>query len=105
MIRIDTVAETLRSIVELMVRAPNYVRVTTETLTDTVGRPVTSFDIDVHETDRGRLIGRCGANIRALRVLLNSAAYVSGARYRVSCNCGATIGQRETRISANNSNS
>ena len=53
MIRIDAVAEILRSIVELMVKAPNCVRVTTETLRDTVGRAVTSFDIDVHETDRG----------------------------------------------------
>jgi predicted RNA-binding protein YlqC (UPF0109 family) len=105
MIRIDTVAETIRSIVELMVKAPKCVRVTTETSRDTVGRPVTSFDIDVHETDRGRLIGRCGANIRALRVLLNSAAYVSGARYRVSCNSGAAAGQHQPRISAHSSNS
>ena len=106
MIRIDTVAETLRSVVELMVKAPKCVRVTTETSRDAVGRAVTSFDIDVHETDRGRLIGRCGANMRALRVLLNSAAYVSGTRYRVSCNSGETTGQRKPRmISANNSNS
>ena len=105
MIRIDTVAETLRSIVELMVKAPKCVRVTTETSRDTVGRPVTSFDIDVDETDRGRLIGRCGANMRALRVLLNSAAYVSGTRYRVSCNSGASAGQHKPRISANKANS
>ena len=105
MIRIDTVAETLRSIVELMVKAPKCVRVTTETSRDTVGRSVTSFDIDVDETDRGRLMGRCGANMRALRVLLNSAAYVSGTRYRVSCSSGAAAGQHKARISANNSNS
>ena len=67
MIRIDAVAETLRSIVELMVKAPKRVRVTTETSRDTVGRSVTSFDIDVDETDRGRLIGRSGANMRAPR--------------------------------------
>ena len=105
MIRIDAVAEILRSIVELMVKAPMCVRVTTETSRDTVGRPVTSFDIDVHEADRGRLIGRCGANMRALRVLLNSAAYVSGARYRVSCSSASITGQRERKIPANNSNS
>lgn len=89
MIHVDTVAGTIKAIVEIMVRIPNCVRVTTQTSNDTGGRQVTSFEIDVHESDRGRLIGRCGANIRALRVLLNSAAYVYGTRYRVSCSDGS----------------
>jgi len=89
MIQVDTVAGTIKAMVEIMVRIPNCVRVTTQTSSDTVGRQVTSFEIDVHESDRGRLIGRCGANMRALRVLLNSAAYVCGTRYRVSCNDGS----------------
>jgi predicted RNA-binding protein YlqC (UPF0109 family) len=105
MILIDTVAETLRSVVELMVKAPKCVRVTTETSRDTVGRALTSFDIDTHETHRGRLIGRCGANMRALRVLLNSAAYVSGTRCQVSCSSGETTGRHKPRISTHTSNS
>jgi hypothetical protein len=43
----------------------------------------------VADSDRGRLIGRGGANMRALRVLLNPAAYVCGTRYRVTCNAGS----------------
>jgi predicted RNA-binding protein YlqC (UPF0109 family) len=85
---IEAVATGLKSLVQLIVRIPNHVRVTTTTSNDPAGREMTSFEIDVHESDRGRLIGRCGANMRALRVLLNSAAYVCGTRYRVSCNDG-----------------
>ena len=85
---IEAVATGLKSLVQLIVRIPNHVRVTTTTSNDPAGREMTSFEIDVHESDRGRLIGRCGANMRALRVLLNSAAYVCGTRYRVSCSDG-----------------
>jgi predicted RNA-binding protein YlqC (UPF0109 family) len=85
---IEAVATGLRSVVQLIVRIPNRVRITTTTSNDPTGREMTSFEIDVHESDRGRLIGRCGANMRALRVLLNSAAYVWGTRYRVSCSDG-----------------
>jgi predicted RNA-binding protein YlqC (UPF0109 family) len=96
MIRVDTIAETIKALVEIMVRIPQCVRVTPQIANDTVGRQVTSFDIDVHDSDRGRLIGRGGANMRALRVLLNSAAYVWGTRYRVTCNEGSE-GRRGTR--------
>jgi predicted RNA-binding protein YlqC (UPF0109 family) len=85
MIRVDTIAETIKAMVEIMVRIPQCVRVTHQISNDTVGRQVTSFDINVHDSDRGRLIGRGGANMRALRVLLNSAAYLCGTRYRVTC--------------------
>ena len=64
---------------------PKEVQVTTKTSSDVTGKEVTSFEIDVHRSDRGRLIGQGGANIRSLRVLLNSAAYIWGTRYRVSC--------------------
>ena len=89
MIRVDSIAEAIKAMVEIMVRIPQCVRVTPQISNDTVGREVTSFDIDVHDSDRGRLIGRGGANMRALRVLLNSAAYVCGTRYRVTCNEGS----------------
>ena len=52
---------------------------------DGAGREVVFFEIDVHESDRGKLIGKGGGNMRALRVLLNSVGYLSGARYRVNC--------------------
>ena len=84
-----TIAETIKAMVEIMVRIPQCVRVTPQISNDTVGRQVTCFDIDVHDSDRGRLIGRGGANMRALRVLLNSAAYVCGTRYRVTCSKGS----------------
>ena len=96
MIRVDTIAETIKAMVEIMVRIPQCVRVTHQISNDTVGRQVTSFDIDVHDSDRGRLIGRGGAYMRALRVLLNSAAYVCGTRYRVTCKEGSG-GARVTR--------
>jgi predicted RNA-binding protein YlqC (UPF0109 family) len=105
MIGIDAIAETLKSMVEIMVRTPQCVRVKIETSGDTIGRPVTSFDIDVHESDRGRLIGRGGANMRALRVLLNSAGYVSGARYRVCCNDGSGRVSDPPKVQRNTSNS
>jgi predicted RNA-binding protein YlqC (UPF0109 family) len=90
--RVETIATALKSVVQIMVRLPNYVRVTTETSQDTVGHKVTSFEIDVHQSDRGRLIGRHGANMQALRVLANSAAYVWRARYRV--NCSETLAEK-----------
>jgi len=96
MIRVDMIAETIKAMVEIMVRIPQSVRVTHQVSHDTGGRQVTSFDINVHDSDRGRLIGRGGANMRALRVLLNSAAYVCGTRYRVTCNEGSERG-RSTR--------
>jgi predicted RNA-binding protein YlqC (UPF0109 family) len=105
MIAIDAIAKTLKSMVEFMVKTPQCVRVNIETSSDTIGRPVTSFDIDVHESDRGRLIGRGGANMRALRVLLNSAGYVSGARYRVSCTDGAGTVLHRSKVQRNTSNS
>lgn len=89
MSHVEAVATGLKSLVQVIVRIPNHVRVTTTTSNDPTGRELTSFEIDVHHSDRGRLIGRCGANMRALRVLLNSAAYVCGTRYRVSCNDGS----------------
>ena len=96
MIRVDVIAETIKAMVEIMVRIPECVRVTPQISNDTVGRQVTSFDIAVDDSDRGRLIGRGGANMRALRVLLNSAAYVYGTRYRVTCN-ERSEGARSTR--------
>ena len=85
MSRVDAVAGALKSVVEVIVSVPKEVQVTTKTSSDVAGREVTSFEIDVHRSDRGRLIGQGGANIRSLRVLLNSAAYLWGKRYRVSC--------------------
>lgn len=64
---------------------PQEGRITTRMTSDGVGREVVCFEIDVHESDRGKLIGKGGANMRALRVLLNSAGYLTGARYRVNC--------------------
>lgn len=84
MSRVETIAGALKGIVEIIVTLPKHVQVTTTTSAGTVGKEVTSFDITVHDSDRGRLIGKAGANMRALRVLLNSAAYVVGARYRVT---------------------
>ena len=71
--------------IKLIVSIPKEARITTRMTSDGAGREVVCFEIDVHEADRGRLIGKGGANMRALRVLLNSAGYLSGARYRVNC--------------------
>jgi predicted RNA-binding protein YlqC (UPF0109 family) len=75
----------LNSVVQLIVSLPKQARITTRTTSDGAGQEVVCFEIDVHESDRGRLIGKGGANVCALRVLLNSAGYLSGARYRVNC--------------------
>jgi predicted RNA-binding protein YlqC (UPF0109 family) len=83
--RIEAVAAALKSIVQIIVSFPKHVEISTETASDTSGREVTSFEINVHESDRGKLIGKGGVNMKALRVLMNSAAYLIGARYRVSC--------------------
>jgi predicted RNA-binding protein YlqC (UPF0109 family) len=84
--RIEAVAAALKSVVEVMVSFPGEVEVQTHTELDLSGREVTSFEINVNESDRGKLIGKGGANMKALRVLVNSAAYLAGARYRVACN-------------------
>lgn len=85
MSRIEAVATALKSVVQIIVSLPKQVEVTARTAHDCSGREVTSFEIDVHESDRGELIGKAGANLKALRVLMNSAAYLVGARYRVVC--------------------
>ena len=48
---IEAVATGLKSLVQLIVRIPNHVRVTTTTSNDPAGREMTSFEIDVHESD------------------------------------------------------
>jgi predicted RNA-binding protein YlqC (UPF0109 family) len=83
--RIEVVTGVLNSVVQLIVSLPKQARITTRMTSDGAGREVVCFEIDVHESDRGKLIGKGGANMRALRVLLNSAGYLSGARYRVNC--------------------
>ena len=85
MSHIEFVTEVLNSIVQLIVSLPKEARITTRMTSDGAGREVVCFEIAVHEADRGKLIGKGGANMRALRVLLNSAGYLSGARYRVNC--------------------
>ena len=85
MSRIEAVATALKSVVQIIVSLPKQVEVSARTAQDLSGREVTSFEIDVHESDRGKLIGKAGANMKALRVLMNSAAYLVGARYRVIC--------------------
>ena len=85
MSRIEAVAAALKSVVQLIVSAPKHVEISTQTGSDLSGREVTSFEINVHESDRGKLIGKGGANMKALRLLMNSAAYLVGARYRVIC--------------------
>ena len=80
--RIEVVTGVLNSIVQLIVSLPKEARITTRMTSDGAGREVVCFEIVVHESDRGKLIGKGGANMRALRVLLNSAGYLSGARYR-----------------------
>jgi len=82
---IEAVGTALKSAVQIIVSLPKHVEVSTQTGSDLSGREVTSFEINVHESDRGKLIGKGGANMKALRVLVNSAAYLVGARYRVSC--------------------
>lgn len=85
MSRIEAVAAALKSVVQIIVSAPKHVEVSMQTGSDVSGREITSFEINVHESDRGKLIGKGGANMKALRVLMNSAAYLVGARYRLSC--------------------
>ena len=85
MSRAELAAAALKSAVEIIVSNPNDVEINTRTESDLSGREVTSFEINVHKSDRGKLIGKGGANLKALRVLMNSAAYVAGVRYRVSC--------------------
>jgi len=85
MSRIEVVTGVLNSVVQLIVSCPKDARITTRMTSDGADREVVCFEIDVHEADRGKLIGKGGANMRALRVLLNSAGYLSGARYRVNC--------------------
>lgn len=74
-----------RGLVELIVSLPKEARIATRMTSDGADREVVCFEVDVHESDRGNLIGKAGENMRALRVLLNSAGYLSGARYRVNC--------------------
>lgn len=85
MSRSEVVVWVLNSVVQLIVSLPKHAIITIRTTSDWAGREVVCFAIDVYESDRGKLIGKGGANMRALRVLLNSAGYLSGTRYRVNC--------------------
>lgn len=39
-----------------------------------VGEQTTIIELDVHETDRGKVIGKQGKTARALRTILNAAS-------------------------------
>ena len=96
MSRVEAVTGVVNSVVQLIVSLPKQARITTRLTSDAAGREVVCFEIDVHESDRGKLIGKGGANMRALRVLLNSAGYLSGARYRVNCKDESEAGPANT---------
>jgi predicted RNA-binding protein YlqC (UPF0109 family) len=70
--------------IEVLVTHPGAVKVTTKPTFDDAGREVIYFDLDVHPSDRGRPIGKGGAHMRSLRLLVNSAAYVQRVRYRLN---------------------
>ena len=96
MSRFEAVTGAINSVVQLIVSLPKQARITTRLTSDAAGREVVCFEIDVHESDRGKLIGKGGANMRALRVLLNSAGYLSGARYRVNFKNESEVGPTRT---------
>ncbi len=96
MSRVEAVTGAINSVVQLIVSLPKHARITTRLVSDAAGREVVCFEIDVHECDRGKLIGKGGANMRALRVLLNSAGYLSGVRYRVNCKDESEAGPAKT---------
>lgn len=83
--RIATIAAALRSMVQIIVKLPKEVSVTTRISANAAGHQVPIFHISVHPSDRGRLIGKAGLNMRALRILMNSAAYVTDDRFQVTC--------------------
>lgn len=67
----------LRDLIEYVVRSlverPDEVSVTEKT-----GDRMTTFELSVNPTDRGRVIGKSGQTIHALRSLVSAAASVQG---------------------------
>jgi len=72
----------MKALVELVVRRlsdnPEQARVQ-----ESVEGRTTVYDIEVPESDRGRLIGREGRTIRALRSFLGAAATARGKKVSV----------------------
>lgn len=52
-----------------LVDRPDDVRVN-----EVVGEQTTVIEVEVHETDRGKVIGKKGRTARALRTILNAAS-------------------------------
>jgi predicted RNA-binding protein YlqC (UPF0109 family) len=64
--RIKAVTGVLNSVVQFIVSLPRDARITTIMTSDGAGREVVCFEIDIHQSDRGKLIGKGGANMSAL---------------------------------------
>lgn len=71
-------AEDLRAIVRLLVDDPRAV-----TVESVAGDGEWLLEVNVAPADRGKVIGRQGRTIRALRTLLDARSGKDGVRYRV----------------------
>jgi len=72
------IAEFVQAFARALVERPEAVRVR-----EHQGAGETTFELVCDPTDRGRLIGRQGATVEALRVLLAAVAERRGARCRL----------------------
>ncbi|MGV3522722.1 MAG: KH domain-containing protein [Candidatus Sericytochromatia bacterium] len=68
--------EAVETIVKLLVKNPDEVAVQSSTFESEEGDDMAQIDISlqVHPDDRGRIIGRRGKTINALRTLIKAAA-------------------------------
>jgi predicted RNA-binding protein YlqC (UPF0109 family) len=72
------ITEFVQAFARALVERPEAVRVR-----EHEGAGETTFELVCAPTDRGRLIGRQGATVEALRVLLTAVAERRGAHYRL----------------------
>jgi predicted RNA-binding protein YlqC (UPF0109 family) len=80
---IDAIQKMLLNIVRSMVDHPDDVSV--EFVSDEEGDV---FQVQAHESDRGRLIGKNGQTARALQVIVNANARKTGRRFEIDFSGG-----------------
>jgi predicted RNA-binding protein YlqC (UPF0109 family) len=81
---VSTAAEDLVSVVRLLVDDPKAVKVEPVEIPGAPGEPVEiELRVTVEEADRGKVIGRRGRTIDALRALADARGERDGLRYAV----------------------
>ena len=78
-----SVTDAVELIVKMLVKNPEEVAVQTQSYESEEEEPALEISLQVHPDDRGRVIGRRGKTINALRTVIKAAAIKSQQRVNI----------------------